>query len=104
MSTTRTKDGTLIYDNDWGTEQPMVFSHGWSLSAKSWGAQMLRKTVLPVIAIALCVLFLLTVSACGGSTSDAGVPLDRPASFTDKQWLGQQMFFYTNISQARGGT
>src|SRR5665811_1833481 len=96
MSTMRTKDGTLIYDNDWGTGQPMVSSHSWPLSAESWGAQMLRKTVLPVIAIALCVLFLLTVSACGGSTSDAGVPLDRPASSTDKQWLGKQLFFDTN--------
>ena len=102
MSTMRTKDGTLIYDNDWGTGQPMVFSHGWPLSAESWGAQMLRKTVLPVIAIALCVLFLLTVSACGGSTSDAGVPLDRPASFTDKQWLGKQLFFDTNLSAPAG--
>src|ERR1035437_2413041 len=102
MSTMRTKDGTLIYDNDWGTGQPMGFSHGWSLGAESWGAQMLTKTVLPVIAIALWVLFLLTVSACGGSTSDAGVPLDRPASFTDKQWLGKQLFFDTNLSEPAG--
>src|SRR5665811_929593 len=102
MSTKTTKDAALIYDNDWGTGQPMVSSHGWPLSAESWGAQMLPKTVLPVIAIALCVLFLLTVSACGGSTSNAGVPLDRPASFTDKQWLGKQLFFDTHLSEPAG--
>src|SRR5450759_2448674 len=67
--------------------------------------QMLRKNVLPVIAIALCVPFLLAVSACGGSGSDARelLPaLDRPASFTDKQWLGKQLFFDTNLSEPAG--
>src|ERR1019366_5812087 len=63
--------------------------------------QMLRKNVLPVIAIALCVPFLLAVSACGGG-GDAGVPLDRPASFTDKQWLRKQVFFDTNLSELAG--
>src|SRR5665647_3781155 len=102
MRTMTTKDGTLIYDKDWGSGQPMVFSHGWPLSADSWEARILRKTVLPVIAIALCVLLLLALSACGDSTSEAGVPLDRPASFTDKQWLGKQLFFDTNLSEPTG--
>lgn len=41
MPTITTKDGTQIFYKDWGTGQPIVFSHGWPLTADDWDSQMM---------------------------------------------------------------
>jgi non-heme chloroperoxidase len=41
MPTITTSDGTEIFYKDWGSGQPIVFSHGWPLSADDWDTQML---------------------------------------------------------------
>ena len=41
MSTIKTADGVEIFYKDWGKGLPIVFSHGWPLSADDWDNQML---------------------------------------------------------------
>ena len=41
MDTITTRDGTTIYYKDWGQGQPIVFHHGWPLTADDWDSQML---------------------------------------------------------------
>ena len=40
MTTITTKDGAQIHNKDWGTGQPVVFSHGWPPTADAWEDQM----------------------------------------------------------------
>lgn len=41
MKTITVRDGTAIFFKDWGSGRPIVFSHGWPLSADAWDPQML---------------------------------------------------------------
>jgi non-heme chloroperoxidase len=41
MGTVTTSDGTGIFYKDWGSGQPIVFSHGWPLSSDDWDAQLM---------------------------------------------------------------
>ncbi len=41
MGTVTTTDGTEIFYKDWGSGQPVVFSHGWPLSSDDWDTQMM---------------------------------------------------------------
>jgi non-heme chloroperoxidase len=41
MSTITTKDGVTLFFKDWGSGQPIVFSHGWPLSSDDWDNQMM---------------------------------------------------------------
>ena len=41
MNTFKTSDGMEIYYKDWGAGQPVIFSHGWPLSADAWDPQMM---------------------------------------------------------------
>ena len=43
MTTVTTKDGVAVFYKDWGSKdaQPIVFHHGWPLSADDWDTQML---------------------------------------------------------------
>lgn len=41
MSTIKTKDGTEIFYRDWGSGQPVLFSHGWPLTGDAWESQLL---------------------------------------------------------------
>ncbi len=47
MPTITSGDGTEIFDKDWGTGQPVVFSHGWPLTADADLTEDLKKFDIP---------------------------------------------------------
>ena len=47
MGTVTTTDGTEIFYKDWGTGQPVVFSHGWPLNADAWDDQAMWAATAP---------------------------------------------------------
>ena len=52
MSKIKTDDGTEIFFKDWGTGQPIVFHHGWPLSADEWDTLQLPRGPFPVFSVA----------------------------------------------------
>ena len=49
MPTVTTKDGLEIFYKGWGSGQPIVFSHGWPLSADDWDAQRRQTKCRPTV-------------------------------------------------------
>ena len=71
MPTITTKDGVEIFYKDWGKGLPIVFSHGWPLSADDWDNQM---------------LFFL-VKAIASSPMTAAATADPPRRGTATTWI-----------------
>jgi pimeloyl-ACP methyl ester carboxylesterase len=75
MPTITTADGTEIFYKDWGQGQPIVFSHGWPLSADDWDTQMM--------------FFLLHGTGSSPTTGAATAVPPRPAAATT--WITTPM-------------
>ena len=72
MPTTKARDYTEIYDKDWGTGRPVVFSYGWPLSADTW-----RRCILAILVLCSTVsLVAATANAreLPASASNAAIP------------------------------
>jgi len=82
MGTITTADGTEIFYKDWGTGQPIVFSHGWPLSVDDWDTQMMFFLLHAGIAVALRAAGGFTPMTSSSSTSTKPRPLPAMAAVT----------------------
>ena len=102
MSTITTKDGTQIYYKDWGTGQPIVFSHGWPLSADDWDTQMLffLKHGYRVIALYLNVFVLIAQLFMKVPALKAMAPTGSEPPFLVAQLVCMALFVVLGIGAA----
>ena len=91
MPTITTRDGTKIFYKDWGKGQPIVFHHGWPLSADDWDGQMMfflqrgyRVIEIPMPALRdrredIPYLVAHFLRKCGGGAEQAGLGISEGA-------------------------